>query len=178
MKRISRTPHHPIISCDGSGWVDRFGDGMRSRRCPGCKACKKVKLKPSKTRKIDPKKVAEALGAEEVHKVLPHIKSFVDPNVTAEELRKAVGTGTDYWIRREERLKERNKAPEAKKGACVVCNGTVTGEYRSECTTDFRNVPIGPGSRDYFHWVFQGYHCTKCGLKYEFCPLELSTGEQ
>ena len=55
-------------------------------------------------------------------------------------------------------------------GTCVVCNGTVVEKLVSEFNPASGPLIIGPGSRGQYRNVSKGFHCTKCGLKYEFAP--------
>lgn len=71
---------------------------------------------------------------------------------------------------REDEERKRNTPPDSKTGVCVHCGGLVKGEYAKEATADWRSIPIGPGSRNYYAWRFKGYHCTQCGLCYKFPP--------
>jgi len=74
--------------------------------------------------------------------------------------------------RAEDECKRRNMPPETPTGTCVVCGGLVKGVHQHGLRggVDHRSVPIGPGGQQYYGWNFQGYHCEKCGLCYEFPP--------
>lgn len=95
-------------------------------------------------------------------------------NMTPEE-RKAWDVKVNQTLKekREAEERKRNSPPESKTGTCKVCSGTVRGSYVQERTADWRSIPIGPASRDYYKWVFKGYHCEQCGLSYVFPPPEV-----
>jgi len=57
-------------------------------------------------------------------------------------------------------------------GKCVVCKGQIVEMITSEFNPKFGSLIIGPGSKEQFHEVSQGFHCKKCGLKYAFVPME------
>jgi hypothetical protein len=71
---------------------------------------------------------------------------------------------------REAMKEEREQPPESPTGVCVCCGGTVKGHYANECLVSSREIIYGPGGRHQYGWVFKGYHCEQCGLKYEFPP--------
>jgi hypothetical protein len=87
--------------------------------------------------------------------------------ISVADIKKALKQAAEEMKIREE---EKRLPPKVEDGVCVVCQGKITGNYTQECIGDPNNIPIGPGSQDYYHWAFQGYHCTNCGLKYEFLP--------
>lgn len=51
-------------------------------------------------------------------------------------------------------------------GKCVVCNGAIVAKY----VTEFHGSVIFGGPQRNARKVFKGYHCSGCGLKYEFIP--------
>lgn len=53
---------------------------------------------------------------------------------------------------------------------CVVCGGPIVERVDREFDARSGPMIIGPASQQQFHDVSKGYHCTKCGLKYEFLP--------
>jgi predicted RNA-binding Zn-ribbon protein involved in translation (DUF1610 family) len=53
---------------------------------------------------------------------------------------------------------------------CIVCGGDIVEEIVSKFNPIHGPMIIGPGSRQQFHDVSEGYHCSSCGLKYEFPP--------
>lgn len=63
-----------------------------------------------------------------------------------------------------------NEPPKTPVGTCVVCKGTVRADYDYEAMVDHSHIPIGPSGKDYYTWVFKGYHCEQCGLVYKFAP--------
>jgi hypothetical protein len=81
----------------------------------------------------------------------------------------------EFWKRFHEEKKERerkaNLPPELPTGVCVVCKGEVKAEHRRESSWGLRGMRIG-GPPPVLSWKMLGYHCTKCGLKYEFPPPE------
>lgn len=78
--------------------------------------------------------------------------------------------------REQEREEAERRPPKSETASCMVCGGTVSGRYQHEFTDIGGHMILGPGSRHQYSWVFKGYHCTRCGLKYEFLPpAELAT---
>jgi 3-polyprenyl-4-hydroxybenzoate decarboxylase len=70
-----------------------------------------------------------------------------------------------------ERKKKQNESPKDDRvGECVVCNSKIIAKITSEYLGDFHHMIIGPGSRQQMTTIHHGFHCTKCGLKYEFPP--------
>lgn len=55
-------------------------------------------------------------------------------------------------------------------GKCVFCSGPIVEMIVREFDARSGPMIIGPGSKHQHHDVSQGFHCTKCGLKYEFVP--------
>ena len=53
---------------------------------------------------------------------------------------------------------------------CLVCGGKLVKKTEREFDPTSGPIIIGPGSRHQYHEVSHGYHCTNCGLKYEFPP--------
>lgn len=93
--------------------------------------------------------------------------------LSPEELKKIMDDAAEAAEKaREEQKRKEREPPESKTGTCIVCKGTIKGNYVRGLRpgTDERFVPIGPGSKQYYTWNFKGYSCTKCGLKYEFIP--------
>lgn len=72
----------------------------------------------------------------------------------------------------------REGPPKTPTGKCVVCGGLVKGEHRHELKpgVDINSIPCGPGGRQYFGWIFKGYHCVDCGLVYKFPPQPKASG--
>lgn len=62
------------------------------------------------------------------------------------------------------------KNPVSRTGRCVFCGNTVIAHVVQELTCSPENVIIGPGSRSQYASVHKGFHCSECGLKYEFPP--------
>lgn len=70
-----------------------------------------------------------------------------------------------------ERKKKQHELPKDDRiGECVVCKSEVIAKITSEYLGDFRHMIIGPGSKQQMSTTHHGFHCTKCGLKYEFPP--------
>lgn len=89
------------------------------------------------------------------------------PSVTAEDIRTAMEEAYDQMEKdREEARRKRDNPVEERTGVCVVCNGKVVGRITREYVGD--PMIIGPGGRDQMRNIHHGWHCTKCGLKYEF----------
>lgn len=55
-------------------------------------------------------------------------------------------------------------------GKCVFCGGPIVEKIVQEFNAACGPMMFGPGSRGQFHEVSHGFHCTGCGLKYEFVP--------
>ena len=55
-------------------------------------------------------------------------------------------------------------------GVCVVCEGEIVETIVNKYDPLTGPPIIGPGSRNQFHDVSEGFHCKKCGLKYRFVP--------
>jgi hypothetical protein len=55
-------------------------------------------------------------------------------------------------------------------GKCVHCGSPIVERIDREFIAEYGPAIFGPGSRDQFCDVSKGYHCTGCGLKYEFVP--------
>lgn len=55
-------------------------------------------------------------------------------------------------------------------GVCVFCSGEVVAKITNEYRGDIMHRIIGPGGRNQVSRVHNGWHCTKCGLRYEFPP--------
>ena len=89
------------------------------------------------------------------------------PEMTVERMQEALRRSTD---RRRLFEEERYAKPKCEESTCVVCKGTVIEEYTQVADRPFTQIPLGPGSRNCFSWRYDGCHCTKCGLKYEFLP--------
>lgn len=87
--------------------------------------------------------------------------------ITVEKMKELLDKARDE---RKQREKDRYAKPECEEGKCVVCKGKVIEEYTQVADRDFMQIPLGPASRDCYHWRYDGCHCTKCGLKYEFIP--------
>lgn len=69
----------------------------------------------------------------------------------------------------EDRRLERGKyAPPT--GECVVCEGKVIARITHEYLGDPMNFILGPGGRNQMSRIHHGWHCTICGLRYEFLP--------
>lgn len=67
--------------------------------------------------------------------------------------------------------RKRNEPPrDDRTGACVFCKGKVVARVTREYLGDPRHMIIGPGSKNQMSVIHHGFHCTKCGLKYEFPP--------
>src|SRR5262245_19228283 len=82
--------------------------------------------------------------------------------MTPEELKRWQQDLRERIKRQEEEERERrNRPPETKTGVCVVCGGTVEGQWEHGLRpgVDIRRVPMGPGSKGYFGWNFKGYGC-------------------
>lgn len=88
--------------------------------------------------------------------------------ITAEKMRELIEEARKERLERE---KDRYAKPECEEGKCVVCKGKVIEEYVSVSDRPFTKIPLGPASRNCYSWQYDGCHCTKCGLKYEFIPL-------
>lgn len=55
-------------------------------------------------------------------------------------------------------------------GKCVVCQSVIVERRVEEFNPMFGPPVDGPGSEKQFHIASAGYHCSKCGLKYDFIP--------
>ena len=56
------------------------------------------------------------------------------------------------------------------KGKCMVCEGRIVELFVEEYNP-MTDLPVfGPRSENQFREVNKGYHCEKCGLKYQFVP--------
>lgn len=54
---------------------------------------------------------------------------------------------------------------------CVVCkSANVIVVLESVTHTPFDQIPLGPGSRDYYHLEATSIHCPSCGVKYHHPP--------
>jgi|WetSurMetagenome_2_1015567.scaffolds.fasta_scaffold480500_2 hypothetical protein len=53
-------------------------------------------------------------------------------------------------------------------GTCRVCSGKVVARVTRGYHGDPRHMIFGPGSRNQMTTKHHGFHCTTCGLKYEF----------
>lgn len=70
-----------------------------------------------------------------------------------------------------ERKKKQNEPPkDDRHGECVVCSGKVIARITHEYLGDPMHMIIGPGSRNQMTTIHHGFHCTTCGIKYEFPP--------
>jgi hypothetical protein len=87
--------------------------------------------------------------------------------LTHEDIERCLKEGQEAVRLAEEK---RRQPPETPTGKCVFCFGEVKGEHLQEFVDPWRGPIIGPGGRDQYAWVFQGYHCVQCGLRYEFLP--------
>jgi len=90
--------------------------------------------------------------------------------LTPEKIKEALAEGQK---RIEERQKRRDRPHESRTGTCVVCGGQVIGSVTREYRGDPMRRIIGPGSINQMTTVHHGWHCTKCGLKYQFPPNEI-----
>jgi hypothetical protein len=74
-------------------------------------------------------------------------------------------------LERDAALKRRNSPPEeTRTGTCVFCQGKVIGRISREYRGDPMHRIIGPGGRNQMTNVHHGFHCSRCGLRYEFPP--------
>lgn len=112
------------------------------------------------------KRVVKSKKAKTQNPVSGDISKLV-PEITVEKMREILKDGI---AKRVEAERERRAAPKVENGKCIICKGVVSGEYLQRADRDWMHIPIGPASQDCFYWEFQGYHCTKCGIKYEFLP--------
>lgn len=55
-------------------------------------------------------------------------------------------------------------------GECRVCKGGIVEKTFIRFDSMTGPPIIGPGSRQQFKKVSDGYYCKKCGIKYEFVP--------
>lgn len=85
---------------------------------------------------------------------------------TAEEVRAKV----EQWGKDEEdkRLMRGKYAP--RPGVCRVCDGKVVAKVTTKYLGDPMHMIIGPGSRNQMVTRNEGWHCSSCGIRYEFCP--------
>ena len=70
----------------------------------------------------------------------------------------------------DERHDRRNAAPAVDTGVCMVCKGEVSGTYSREMTCSPSEIIYGPGGDSQSAWVFSGYSCQSCGIKYQKLP--------
>ena len=63
---------------------------------------------------------------------------------------------------------EKKTEPKVFKGACRVCGGDVMEKIVTKFDPKMGPMIIGPGSRQQFYDVREGYYCQSCGIKYEF----------
>lgn len=73
----------------------------------------------------------------------------------------------------QEREKKKDEPPVYPTGKCVVCGGKVEAKVVRESNVDWDRIPLGPASKNYYHWAFKGYSCEGCGIKYETLPKAL-----
>jgi len=74
----------------------------------------------------------------------------------------------------EEDKKHRRGKYASPKGVCAVCGGEVIEKISSKYYGDPMHMIIGPGSASQMTTVHHGWHCTSCGIKYEFLPKRKS----
>ena len=72
----------------------------------------------------------------------------------------------------QEREKKEDEPPTYPTGKCVVCGDKVQAKVVRESNIDYDRIPLGPASKNYYHWEFKGYHCVGCGIKYETLPKQ------
>lgn len=60
---------------------------------------------------------------------------------------------------------------ESTEGKCVVCNGMIVEKVVRRFNPMSGPLIIGPGSRQQFHEVSEGFYCQDCGLMYKFPPV-------
>lgn len=53
-------------------------------------------------------------------------------------------------------------------GKCVSCGGVIVEKVVRKFDPTMGSAIIGPGSKNQFHEISEGFYCTNCGLKYEF----------
>lgn len=59
-------------------------------------------------------------------------------------------------------------------GTCVFCGGEVVEKITNVFDSMFGPPIFGPASRNQYIEVSEGFHCKRCGLKYEFVPQDKS----
>lgn len=59
---------------------------------------------------------------------------------------------------------------EPTKGKCVFCGGMIVEKIARKFNPVAGPLIIGPGGKNQFHEVSEGFYCQHCGLKYEFIP--------
>lgn len=54
---------------------------------------------------------------------------------------------------------------------CPVCKqATIVAEVESVSTESSMNIPIGPGSRNYYHLHITSFHCSHCQIVFYHPP--------
>lgn len=115
----------------------------------GCSDCWKVYLFSPKPKLYEPDE-----------KALEHLKTL-----TPEKIRESIEDfkKTNDWQKSDEPRDNRT-------GTCMICQGKIVARVTREYHGDPMHMIIGPGSRNQMTTVHHGFHCTRCGLKYEFPP--------
>lgn len=92
---------------------------------------------------------------------LEHIKTL--KKLTAEDIHRMIKESAE---RIKEDKRKRNEPPKDERtGSCVFCEGKVIARV-----TRVHHGELRLGGHNSMRTIHHGFHCTECGLRYEFPP--------